>query len=135
MWSFVQNKATKCWRWLAICKVTKLILGFVTVSRGKKTCSKFYDKISQFTDSSTVFYTDWWEAYTSSIPTNQHQQGKDQTYNTIEGYNSNFRDDLQRLTRRTKAYSKSQEYLEASLYLYIASHNEKKLQLLSKTIG
>jgi insertion element IS1 protein InsB len=134
MWSFIQNKATKCWIWLAICKITKLILGFVTGSRGKKTCGKFYEKISKLTNSKTVFYTDWWEAYASSIPTNQHRQGKDQTY-TIEGYNASFRDDLQRLTRRTKAYSKSQEYLEASLYLYIASHNEKKLKLLNATIG
>jgi insertion element IS1 protein InsB len=132
--SFVQNKATKCWIWLAICKAIKLILGFVTGSRGKKTCGMFYEKISKFTNSNTVFYTDWCEAYLSSIPKDQHKQGKDQTY-TIEGYDSNFRDDLQRLTRRTKAYSKSQEYLEASLYLYIASHNEKKLKLLNYTIG
>ena len=89
MWSFVQSKTTKCWIWLAICKVTKLILGFVTGSRGKKTCSKFYDKISQFSNASTIFYTDWWEAYTSSIPKSQHKQGKDKTY-IIEGCNSNL---------------------------------------------
>jgi insertion element IS1 protein InsB len=133
MWSFVQNKNSKCWIWLAICKVSKLILGFITGSRGSKKCKEFYNKISQFTNTDTTFYTDWWKPYTLCIPENQHRQGKDETY-TIEGYNASFRDDLQRLTRKTRAYSKSQECLDASLYLYIASHNDKQLKRLNKAI-
>jgi IS1 family transposase len=134
MWSFLQTKKCKCWIWLAICKVTKLILGFTTGGRGKKTGKLFYNHISQYTNNKTIFFTDYWEPYTSFIPSSQHYQGKDETY-TVEGYNANFRDDLQRLTRRTRAYSKKQEYLEASLYLYIASHNEKKLKQMGVAIG
>ena len=129
MWHYIQNKDSKCWIWLAICKVTKLILEFITGSRGYKTGKKLFDNIEQFTTNKTIYYTDYWESYTKFIPPNQHYQGKDQTY-TIEGYNSNFRDNLQRLTRRTKAYSKSQDLLDVSLYLYIADHNSKKLRLL-----
>ena len=48
------------------------------------------------------------------------------------GYNASFRDDLQRLTRKTRAYSKSQDMLNVSLNLYIAKHNQTKLnELLS----
>ena len=132
MWSFVQNKGCKCWIWLAICKITKLILGFATGGRGQKTGKKMFDNVSKYTPDDTTYYTDWWEPYTKFIPPNQHYQGKDETY-TIEGYNASFRDDLQRLTRRTRAYSKSQDMLNCSLYLYIAKHNEGKLRLL-KTI-
>jgi insertion element IS1 protein InsB len=134
MWHYIQNKGDKCWIWLAICKVSKLILGFVTGSRGYKTGKKLFQKINKFTHSNTIYYTDYWESYEKFIPPNQHYQGKDQTY-TIEGYNSNFRDDLQRLTRRTKAYSKSQDMLNHSLYLYIVEHNTKQLKRLDTIKG
>ena len=129
MWSFIQNKDCKCWIWLAICKVTKLIVGFATGGRGQKTGRKMFDNITKHTPDDTTYYTDHWEPYTKFIPPNQHYQGKDETY-TVEGYNASFRDDLQRLTRRTRAYSKSQDMLDCSLYLYIAKHNESKLKLL-----
>jgi len=129
MWSFVQKKKTKCWIWLAICRTTKVILGFVTGRRDTKTGQRLWDKIKQFTDDTTVLVTDWWKSYTKFLPKEQHYQGKDETY-TIEGYNGNFRDDLRRLTRKTKAYSKSQDMLNASLNLYIAKHNSLKLSKL-----
>ena len=61
----------------------------------------------------------------------KHIQSKKETY-TVEGYNASFRDDLRRLTRKTRAYSKSQDMLKVSLNLYIAKHNQTKLnELLS----
>ena len=129
MWSFVQNKANKCWIWLGICRVTKVILGFATGCRGYKTGQKIWNKITRFTTGNTIFGTDDWKPYKQLIPTSQHYVGKDETC-TIEGYNGNFRDDLQRLTRKTKAYSKSQEMLDISLYLYIVKHNAKKITWL-----
>ena len=134
MWHYIQNKQDKCWIWIAICKVTKLILGFTTGTRGQKTGKKLFDNITQFTPSDTTYYTDWWEPYTKFVPQHQHYQGKDQTY-TVEGYNASFRDDLQRLTRRTRAYSKSQDMLDCSLYLYVAKHNAGKLRLLESIKG
>ena len=111
MWHFIQNKKNKCWIWLAICKVTKLILGFVTGSRGSKTGKLLYTKIKDFTPFDTTYFTDYFEPYTKFIPKENHRQGKDQTY-TVEGYNASFRDDLRRLTRRTRAYSKSKASLD-----------------------
>jgi insertion element IS1 protein InsB len=134
MWHYIWNKETKCWIWLAICRTTKLILGFATGSRGYKTGLILWNKIKNFTDKFTTFNTDNWDAYTKFLPPNQHYVGKDETY-TIEGYNGNFRDDLRRLTRKTKAYSKSQEMLDASLYLYIYNHNAKKLNWLKGIKG
>jgi hypothetical protein len=48
----------------------------------------------------------------------------------MEGYNSNFRDDLQRFTSKTKTYSKSKDLLDNTLSIFIPSHNEKKLTKL-----
>jgi insertion element IS1 protein InsB len=111
-----------------------LILGFTTGTRGYKTGLKLWNKISRFTTNQTIFGTDNWDSYSKFIPPNQHYIGKDETY-TIEGYNSNFRDDLQRLARKTKAYSKSQEMLNNSLYLYIHQHNTNKLNWLKGIKG
>jgi IS1 family transposase len=72
---------------------------------------------------------------TGSIPKEKHYIGKDQTF-TIEGYNASFRDDLRRLTRKTRAYySKSQIMLESSLICYIFKHNSLKLKLLHSMLG
>jgi insertion element IS1 protein InsB len=134
IWSFVQTKFDKCWIWLVICRTTKLILGFVTGARGYKTGKQLYHKIQCHTNNQTTYYTDYWESYEKFLPLNQHIQSKAQTY-TIEGYNSNFRDDLQRLTRRTKAYSKSQDMLDYSLYLYIYKHNSQQISKLKGIYG
>ena len=88
-----------------------------------------YTKIKDFTPFDTTYFTDYFEPYTKFIPKENHRQGKDQTY-TVEGYNASFRDDLRRLTRRTRAYSKSKASLDSSIYLYIQSHNNKKLKKL-----
>ena len=75
--------------------------------------------------------TDYWEPYEKFLPKEKHIQSKKETY-TVEGYNASFRDDLRRLTRKTRAYSKSQDMLNLSLNLYIAKHNQTKLnELLS----
>jgi len=134
MWHYLQKKDKKCWIWVAICRVTKLIIGFFTGGRGKRTGRKFYNQIKPFVTPQTKLYTDYWEAYTDFIPSEQHIQSKKETY-TVEGYNTSFRDDLQRLTRKTRAYSKKQANLDASLYLYIASHNEKQLRKLRLSIS
>lgn len=79
MWHYIQNKDNKCWIWIAICKATKLIFGFVTGSRGAKTGKLLFDKLVLLVGviiATTVFYTDWWEPYTKFLPNNQHYQGK-----------------------------------------------------------
>ncbi len=131
MWHYIQNKGVKCWIWLAICRTSKLIFPPITGSRGAKTGKLLFDKVQKYSPKDTLYNTDYWEPYTKFIPNNQHYQGKDETY-TVEGYNASFRDDLQRLTRRTRAYSKSETMLEAILYLYIEKHNRLKLGLMSK---
>ena len=72
--------------------------------------------------------------YKKIIPQEKHYIGKDQTY-TVEGYNASFRDDLGRLHRKTRAYSKSKKMLCYSLSCYIHKHNNLKLKLLNSMLG
>jgi insertion element IS1 protein InsB len=120
MWSFVGSKENKCWIWLALDRVRKRIVGFVTGTRGKKTGRKLWDKIQNIPVCNYV--SDDWEAYQDFIPKDKHLIGKQYT-NSIEGFNSNFRLFLKRLNRRTKCYSKSQEMLDNCLKLYIHRFN------------
>jgi insertion element IS1 protein InsB len=120
MWSFVGKKDTKCWIWLALARVRKRFVGFVTGSRGIKTGRKLWAKIKDIPV--TNYASDDWNAYQDFIPANKHLVGKQYT-NSIEGFNSNFRLFLKRLNRRTKCYSKTQEMLNICLKLYINHSN------------
>lgn len=120
MWSFIGTKKKKCWIWLALDKVNKKFLGFVTGSRGKTTGRKLWQKIKHF--NIKQYATDNWEAYQKFLPKEKHLIGKKYTCD-IEGFNSNFRLFLKRLNRRTKCYSKSKEMLDCSLKLLIHKFN------------
>ena len=130
MWSFLLQKIFKLWIWVAICKKTKLILGFVVGNRGAKTGKKLYETIQPYVNNQTTYYTDYWEPYTKFLPTNQHIQSKKYTY-TIEGYNSNFRQFVSSLRRKTKCYSKSKEGATSRKTNFIYNHNQQKLNKLS----
>lgn len=53
--------------------------------------------------------TDYWKPYENFIPEEKHIKLKAQTY-TVEGYNSLFRHILARLRRKTKCYSKANNF-------------------------
>ena len=57
MWSFIQNKKSKCWIWLAICRVTKLILGFALGGRGAKISKDFWNAIFPRCQDTFIFPT------------------------------------------------------------------------------
>lgn len=120
MWSFVGNKNTKCWIWLALDRVRKRFVGFITGNRGVKTGRKLWSQIQNIPVQN--YASDDWDAYKDFIPNNKHLIGKQYT-NSIEGFNSNFRLFLKRLNRRTKCYSKSEEMLNNCLKLYIHRSN------------
>jgi len=68
--------------------------------------------------------TDYWKPYQEFLPKSKHIQSKSETF-TVEGYNSIFRAFLARLTRKTKAYSKSEEMLNLSIKLLILKWNNQ----------
>ena len=61
--------------------------------------------------------TDKWKVYRKIIPTDLLIQSKKYTHN-IEAQNSSLRDCIKRYNRKTKAYSKSDEMAELSVYIH-----------------
>lgn len=123
MHSWVGSKQNVFWIWIAICRVTKLILGVVIGDRSTKTGKKLYQEIKDIP--TNQYCTDYWKPYSNFLPPPKHTQSKKETY-TIEGFNSLFRHYLARLKRKTKCYSKSKYMLDISINLLI----QEKLNII-----
>jgi IS1 family transposase len=96
-WSFVQNKGSQRWLWLAIDHITGKVLAYVFGRRKDKVFIRLQALLAPFKVS--LFYTDDWGAYERNIDKDQHQIGKANTQK-IERKNLNFRTRIKRLTRR-----------------------------------
>lgn len=57
--------------WIAICRTTKHMVGFVIGSIGKKAGKNLWQKIKHIP--CQVYCTDYWQAYTSFIPRDKHR--------------------------------------------------------------
>ena len=118
------KKIGTIWIWIAICRVSKMILGFEIGDRSGETGKSLFEAIkSPFCQK---YYTDYWLPYQNFLPPKKHVKSKAETY-TIEGYNSLFRHYLARLHRKTKCYSKSLEMLKISLNLLINFKLNRKM--------
>ena len=116
------KKKNKRWIWIAICRSSKRIVGFVIGSRGKKTAKKLWQQIKHIT--CKQYCTDYWQAYESFVAADKHTVSKKETY-TIESYNNLIRHYLARFNRRTHCYSKSEQLLSCLLTLFFHKLNSK----------
>lgn len=64
-----------------------------------------------------TFYTDDWESFKKVLPSKRHVIGKQHTH-AIERDNSNTRHYLDRMVRKTKIVSKSEEMINKTLKLW-----------------
>jgi insertion element IS1 protein InsB len=74
------------------------------------------------------FYTDDWQSYRKTLPSERHQISKAETQG-IERHNLNFRTHLKRLQRRTICFSKSDEMHSAVIKLYVNHVNASQHKL------
>ena len=72
MWSFVGNKKNKQWVWLAIDSTAGQIVGVFIGDRSQQGAQGLWDSLPLAYRQSAVYYTDFWEAYKTVIPANQH---------------------------------------------------------------
>lgn len=108
LWSFVQNKANKRWVWLAIDRDTREIVGVCIGSRGIESAKALWNSLPAVYRQCAVSYTDFWDAYAASLPSERHcAVGKEtgQT-NRIERLNCTLRQRISRLVRKTLSFSK-----------------------------
>jgi len=104
MWSFVQDKRSKAWIWVAYEPTYRQIVAFHLGDRSKQSVQALWKKIPISMRKHCDINTDHWEAYGSIIPSDRHFRGKKYTY-FIEGLFSKVRARVSRLVRRSTSFS------------------------------
>jgi insertion element IS1 protein InsB len=129
MWSFVWSKVHKRWVWLALCRNTRQVVGYVIGDRSEETCKKLWALIPEAYRQGTC-YSDFWQAYQAVIPDEQHEAVGKETGETahIERFNNTIRQRLARFVRKTLSFSKSGEMHELCLRLFLFRYNLEIVQ-------
>jgi insertion element IS1 protein InsB len=124
LWTFVDNKKNKTWVWLARCRETSQFVGLAVGDRSGKTGEILWASIPENIRVKSHFYSDYWEAYTTFIPKEQHTQSKAETM-FIERSNNALRQRIGRLVRKTASFSRCLVNLENQIKFFIFHYNKK----------
>lgn len=116
--AFCDTKKNKVWIFKALNRANNKSIAWVVGRRNKKTLQSLYDKLSHL---KATYYTDGWKTFTKVLPLDRHVVGKKHT-SRIESNNASTRNQLGRMTRRTKVVSKSVTMINLTMklshYLY-----------------
>lgn len=129
LWSFVYNKKNQCWVWIALCAVTKQVVAFVTGDRSQDSCRRLWRAVP-WRYKRAVCYSDFWEAYSNVIPSDQHEAvGKEGGLtNHVERWNNTLRQRVGRFVRKSLSFSKCWVMHEACLALFVHRYNRERAQ-------
>jgi len=131
LWSFVGTKANQRWLWIALCRRTRQVGAYFIGDRSAESCWFLWHWIPAPYRSCRTF-SDFWEAYQTIFGTlaPDHQSvGKESGATAhVERWNNTLRQRLARFVRKTLAFSKSEEYHEIALQLFLHAYN---LQVIS----
>ena len=127
LWSFVLKKVNTSWIWIALCRKTRQVVSYAIGDRSKETCQKLWDTIPLAYRTGKCF-TDFYSAYKSIIPQDQHYPVGKQTGETahVERWNCTLRQRIGRFVRKTLSFSKSNRMHEICLHLFLHRYNTEK---------
>jgi insertion element IS1 protein InsB len=120
----VRSKAFVRWLWIALCRRTRQVVAYVFGDRSEATCRSLWEKIPE-DYRQALCYTDFWQAYQSVIPEEQHEpvgKGSGET-NHVERWNLTLRQRLGRFVRKTLSFSKCDRMHEICLRLFLDKYN------------
>jgi insertion element IS1 protein InsB len=124
LWSFVLKRANKRWVWIALCRATRQVVAYTVGDRSAATCRKLWEQIPANYRAAHC-YSDFWEAYSVVIPTEQHTAAGKETGLTahVERWNNTLRQRLGRFVRKSLSFSKSDAMHELCLRLFLHDYN------------
>jgi insertion element IS1 protein InsB len=127
MYTFVGCKKMPRWIWIALDRATRQVVSYHIGKRDEVSCRRFWNKIPAEFRKKCQCFTDFWRAYATVIPPNQHhpQVNKSQT-NHVERFNGTLRALCSRLVRKTYSFSRKLRYLKAHLNIIIYEYNKTK---------
>jgi IS1 family transposase len=124
LWSFVLKRASKRWVWIALSRATRQVVAYFIGDRSRESCRKLWARIPAAYQRGRCF-TDFWEAYSSVIPAEQHTAaGKESGLTArVERWNNTLRQRLARFVRKSLSFSKSETMHEICLRLFLHRYN------------
>ncbi len=124
LWSFVLKRARKRWIWIALCRKTRQVVAYFIGDRSQASCQKLWERIPPLYRTGHC-YSDFWEAYQSVIPSEQHTAAGKETGGTahVERWNNTLRQRLARFVRKSLSFSKSERMHEICLRLFLHRYN------------
>jgi len=124
LWSFVLQRASKRWIWVALCRHTRQVVAYFIGDRSAASCQKLWERIPDSYRHAHCF-SDFWEAYQKVIPAEQHTAAGKETGFTahVERWNNTLRQRLGRFVRKSLSFSKSEEMHEICLRLFLHRYN------------
>jgi insertion element IS1 protein InsB len=125
MTSFVQQKATKQWIWIAIDATTRQVIAFHVGDRSRKSAKRLWAKIPEAYRQHATFYTDQYIVYAGVIPAVQHRAINKlaRKTNHIERFNNTLRQRVSRLVREALSFSKKLANHIGAIKLFICHYN------------
>jgi insertion element IS1 protein InsB len=124
LWSFVLKRASKRWVWIALCRATRQVVAYFIGDRSRESCRQLWARIPAAYQRGRCF-TDFWEAYSSVIPAEQHTAaGKESGLTArVERWNNTLRQRLARFVRKSLSFSKAETMHEICLRLFLHRYN------------
>lgn len=125
MWSFVGDKGSKQWIWLALDANTRDIVGAYVGDRSEAGAQGLWESLPGVYRQCAVAYTDFWNAYALVFLSKRHQAvGKESGQTSyIERFNCTVRQWVSRLVRKTLSFSKELENHIGAIWLFIHRYN------------
>ncbi len=124
--SFVLTKSQKRWIWIALCRRTRQVVAYFIGNRSERSCWKLWSRIPYDYRQCTTF-SDFWETYETvfgQLGSNHSSVGKETGETAhVERWNNTLRQRLGRFVRKTLSFSKSDEFHEIALRLFLHDYN------------
>jgi IS1 family transposase/transposase-like protein len=124
LWSFVFKKSEKRWIWIALCRRTRQVVAYYIGDRSEKSCRELWQRLPS-AYKKLKSYSGFWEAYQKVLAAETHQAVGKESGETahVERWNNTLRQRLSRFIRKTLSFSKSDEFHEIVLKLYLFYYN------------
>lgn len=123
MWSFVGAKDCKEWIWLAICRRTKLVVGFHIGGRDKEGALGLYLSLPESLQGKSLVLTDDLSAYNDIFPRGQLQKEGKKNTTLIERLNNTIRQRVSKLVRKTLSFSKKWDNHYLAIKYFLVNYN------------
>jgi len=126
LWSFVDDKGNKQWVWLALDVATREIVGCYIGDRSGDSARGLWESMPGVYRQCAVIYADYWDAYTTVLPSKRHVAvGKESGLTSyIERFNNTLRQRVSRLVRKTLSFSKKLENHISAIWNFVHHYNE-----------